>query len=165
MAILWSVLFLAYKLSWTVFLLQLIFNTIFLVYCFFLLLFLCFLFLDQTLWVWVNDGENISSHHYNKKNMKHGRSLTKSSWRCSTSVFYIRLSQLRSIVVHRKQSVAPLGFSIDRFKIFFERIKLPNFGVKTPNLYVFLLNFPKNWLVREHSSKNWWVKPNPSNPC
>ena len=59
---------------------------------FFLLFFLCFLFLDQTLWVWVNDGENISSHHYNKKNMKHGQSLTKSSWYVALSEFIDMIS-------------------------------------------------------------------------
>ena len=35
------------------------------------------------------------------------------------------------------QTVAPLGMSIDGFETFFERSKLPNFSVKTPNFYVY----------------------------
>ena len=46
--------------------------------------------------------------------------------------------------LHARQAVAPLGFSIDGFETFFERSKFPNFSVKTPNFYVFILNFPKN---------------------
>ena len=92
MTVIRSFLFLAYKWFWTLFLLQLIFNLKYYFSCFFLLLFLCFLFLDQTLWVWVNDGENISSHHYNKKNMKHGQSLTKSSWYVALSEFIDMIS-------------------------------------------------------------------------
>ena len=63
------------------------------------------------------------------------------------------------------ESVASLGFSIDGFETFSDRSKLPNFSDKTPNLQVFILNFPENWWVREHSPRNWLVRPDPSNPC
>ena len=46
-----------------------------------------------------------------------------------------------------------------------EWCKFPPFNIKTAIFFVFILNFAKNWWVREPSSKNWWVRPNPSNPC